>query len=342
MLVLGLDIGGANLKAADTDGRSACRSFEIWKQPARLAEELKVLQGQFPRPDAFALTMTAELADCFETKAEGVDFILQAVEETAGGRPIWVWQTGAEFVPPPVAREIPLLVAAANWHALATWLGRLAPDGAALLIDVGTTTTDVIPLLRGVPVPRGLTDCERLGAGELVYSGIRRTPLCAVAHSVPLRGGYCPLAAEIFATTLDVHLVLGDIAEDPDDQATADGRPATVSAARNRMARMLCCDRTEIEADELQAMAHFLADVQKQRITGALNRVLGRLEQDCGRLLISGAGAFLAERIVQEHPRLREAAVTRLAETFDERTSQAACAFAVARLASERTASPNA
>ena len=103
--------------------------------------------------DLFAVTMTAELSDCFRTKAEGVDFILRAVEDVAGTTPVFVWQTGAEFVTPAVAREIPLLVAASNWHALATWVGRLVPESGALLIDIGSTTTDIIPLLDGVPVP---------------------------------------------------------------------------------------------------------------------------------------------------------------------------------------------
>jgi len=67
--------------------------------------------------------------------------------------------------------------AAANWLALATYAGRLAPRGPAVLLDVGSTTTDVIPLQDGTPVPRGRTDPERLESKELVYTGVRRTPL---------------------------------------------------------------------------------------------------------------------------------------------------------------------
>ena len=153
MNVIGLDIGGANLKAADADGRAVTRRFALWKKPDRLPNELSSLIAEFDRPDCLAVTMTAELADCFESKAEGVDRVLRAVEESAAPTPIFVWQTGAEFVTCEVARESPLLVAAANWHALATWIGRLVPRSAAILIDIGSTTTDVVPLLAGVPVP---------------------------------------------------------------------------------------------------------------------------------------------------------------------------------------------
>ena len=87
------------------------------------------------------------------------------MERAVDGLPVIVWQTGAEFVTLSIARDIPLLVAAANWHGLATWLGRLAPKGNALLIDIGSTTTDIIPLLDGVPVPAGLTDREMAAIG---------------------------------------------------------------------------------------------------------------------------------------------------------------------------------
>ena len=335
MYVVGLDIGGANIKVAGADGQTGVRGFDIWKMPDRLPAVLGGLLGRFAKIDVIAVTMTAELADCFATKAEGVDMVLRAVEECAGSTPIFVWQTGAEFVTPAVARDIPLLVAAANWHALATWVGRMVPESAAVLIDVGTTTTDVIPLLAGVPVSHGLTDRERLQSGELVYSGVRRTPLCAIAHSVPFRSGHCPLAAEFFATTLDVYLTLGEIPENPDDCSTANGKPATRAAAHDRLARAICCDRTEFTTDDARTMVRFLADVQKQQLRGATDRVLGRMEAECRSVLLSGSGEFLAEQIVREHPRLQTAQRISLSSTFDAQISEVAAALAVARLAAE-------
>ncbi len=336
MLAIGLDIGGANLKAADSDGRVLSRSFAVWKRPERLGSELAKLLALFPKPDCLAVTMTAELADCFSTKSQGVDRVLSAVEQVAGTTPVIVWQTGAEFVTSVVAREIPLLVAAANWHALATWFGRLVPRNSAVLIDVGTTTTDVIPMLDGVPVPAGMTDIQRLISGELIYSGVRRTPLCAVALSVPFREGYCPLAAELFATTLDVYLILKMIPEDASDHDTANGQPATVVSAHDRLARMVCCDRQEFTLADAETMARFLADVQQQRISAALKRVLSNLAGDCREVLISGSGTFLAETVLSEHRRLHGARRIRLAEQLTPEASQAACAVAVAQLASER------
>ncbi len=185
MIALGIDIGGANLKAATSTGIAKTEVFEIWRAPNQLAARLRTLIDHFPPADLLAITMTAELADCFITKAEGVAAIVAAVQDAAGSTPVAIWQTNGQFTTPANAVQPPLSVAAANWHALATWAGRLAPQGKALLVDIGSTTTDIIPLQDGHPSKkRGQTDLGRLLNHELVYSGLRRTPLCAVASSV--------------------------------------------------------------------------------------------------------------------------------------------------------------
>lgn len=336
MTTIGLDIGGANLKASDGCERSISKPFALWKQPEKLADALGALVAEFGGVDGFLVTMTGELADCFQSKAEGVRFILDAVDRVAGGRPVNVWQTAGEFVDGQTAREFPLLTAAANWHALATWAGRAAPEGNALLIDVGSTTTDIIPLESGVPMPQGRTDVERLVSGELVYSGVTRTPLSSIAHSAPYRDGYCPLAAEYFGSTRDVYLWLGDLAERPDVTDTADGRPATREGAHDRLARMLCCDRSEFSVDDADVLAKFLADVQRQRIAGCLTRVLKRMAGDCRLVVTAGEGEFLARRIIAASERLAGCEVVSLSESIGEPHSRAACAYALVQLGAER------
>ncbi|MDA1017227.1 MAG: H4MPT-linked C1 transfer pathway protein [Planctomycetota bacterium] len=335
MYVIGLDIGGANIKVADNDRQASAQAFKLWMTPEKTGDTIVGMLKPFGRPDALAVTMTGELADCFRTKAEGVDRILSEVERIAE-TPVFVWQTGAEFVQPDVAREIPLLVSAANWHALATWLGRMVPSGNSLLIDIGSTTADIIPILDGLPIAAGMTDIERLKSSELVYTGVRRTPVCSLAHTVPLEEGQCAIAAEVFATMLDVNLVLGEIPEDHDNTDTANGRPATIPEAVDRLSRMLCCDRTEVTTGDIRQMATFFSDVQLRLLRGALDRVLSALTAEVETVIVAGGGQFLAERLVQSHPRVRSASVHRLSDQFDGDSSVAACAVAVARLGSER------
>src|SRR5262249_56241103 len=117
------------------------------------------------------------------------------------------------------ARQTELQVAAAKWLALAPYAGRLVPEGSALLHDIGSPTTDIVPLHNSKPIPHGRTDPERLRCGELIYTGVRRTPLCALLGP---RG-----AAELFATTLDAYIILDAIPEDQKDCDTADNAPPT-------------------------------------------------------------------------------------------------------------------
>lgn len=340
MGILGLDIGGANIKAADCTGRTLSRPFAIWKYPEQLAEQIALLRAEFPSTDQFAVTMTAELADCFATKTEGVKFILDQL--TIGNqRDVLVWTTAGEFVTAEAARQQSMQVAAANWHALATWVGRyhLKPSAStSLLIDIGTTTTDIIPLTTSGPMTVGLTDTTRLQSGELCYSGIKRTPVCAIAHSVPFRDSYCPLAAELFATTLDIYLLLGDLPEDESDLETANGKPATRAAAHDRLVRMLCADRDEVSFEESVDIARFLADVQRQRLAGALERVVQRLGGSIESVIVSGSGAFLARRLIADHRRLRDATMVSLDQLLSPKVAEAACAYGVAQLAANRPA----
>lgn len=135
--VLGLDIGGANLKAAHSSGATALRPFALWKNPAGLAAALGELIQEAPPADLLAVTMTGELCDCYESKRQGVHAILDAVTAVAGKMPVRVWGNDGRFMELDKARATPLAVAAANWLALATFAGRLVARGSALLIDIG-------------------------------------------------------------------------------------------------------------------------------------------------------------------------------------------------------------
>ncbi len=354
MRVLGLDIGGANIKASTADGESVSISFAIWQNRDGLRGILKQLPlYRDAAPDIVAVTMTAELADCFQTKAEGVQFIIEAVQAVFTGSMIRVWLTSGEFAEATDAIELPQLAGASNWHALATWAGRAVPSGPAVLIDIGSTTTDIIPLIDGLPVPEGRTDLERLAASELLYTGVGRTPVCAIVRTVPLSpdeedsgpADVCqiPVAAELFATSLDVHLLAGDIMADAGNCETADGRPLTREAAMNRLAHMLCCDATELSENQLVKIAEYIAEQQLQQITVAVKnrcQYVRRLVADSSvtriHAVISGSGAWLAERVIQEVGESSFAAVHNLSEMFVRNVSRSAPAFAVARLAAER------
>lgn len=307
---LALDIGGANLKACHSSGPSRTSAFEVWRKPKELGRAIGELAEGLPAFDRVALTMTAELCDCYATKAEGVIAVVDAVGQALPGLPVAVWGIDGTFHEVDEVREQPLLAAAANWLALATAAAGLVRNRKALLIDIGSTTTDLIPLSQGKVVARGRSDTERLRTGELVYAGVRRTPVCALATELPFRGQPTGLAAELFATTLDVFLMLGEIDPDPCDLSTADGRPATIDCARDRLARMIGADRDDCSEDDAIEIARSAAVSLMSRLESCARRVC---ENTIGKpevVVVAGAGEFLARRVARgilgERPRSQQ------------------------------------
>lgn len=330
-IVLGLDIGGANLKAATQDKRAATVPFPLWKQPDRLPAALADLVARFPDADELAVTMTGELCDCFETKREGVAAIVAAVRSASGGRRIRVWSTDGAFVDSEQAKREHLKVAAANWHALATYAGRYAPSGEALLIDIGTTTTDIIPLSEGVPHTHGLTDQDRLAHRELVYLGVRRTPVCAIYTD--------RVCAELFATTQDVYTVLGLLPEDATCIDTADNRSSTVTHALARLARMLGGDTETLPESHV---IDFALKVHRKALETLSHAVAHQFhnpsgeEPAWGAVILSGTGEFLAERVIEASlPERLSARPVSLNDELGPVVSACAPAYAVAVLAAE-------
>ena len=151
-------------------------------------------------------------------------------------------------------------IASANWHASAALLALELRD--ALFIDIGSTTADLIPIVAGRVAALGYSDAERLASGELVYTGMTRSFVMALASRAPFRGAWTPLMNEYFASSADVHRILGDLPEGADKMATADGREKTVEASRARLARMIGREADEADASEWEGLAAWFAEAQ--------------------------------------------------------------------------------
>src|SRR3954469_4654259 len=292
---LAMDIGGANTKAARLYGsslRTVSRPFEVWRDREALTTVLREVAAEAGPADAVAITMTAELSDAFRTKREGVAFVLDAAQDALGE--LRVLTVSGELVPVAAARSRPWDVAAANWVATALAVAGTHPD--ALLIDVGSTTADVVPIAAGRVAATGRNDLERLQAGELVYTGVLRTNLAAIAPRVPVRGGWCPVSSEYFAISADAHLVLGRLSQEAYDCPTPDGRPATLAFARERIARLVCADIEQLDAGEVDAIAAFLVGEQLRQIEDAARRVQRPLSPEAPVVAV-GAGVVMGREV---------------------------------------------
>ncbi|MFM8634294.1 MAG: hydantoinase/oxoprolinase family protein [Planctomycetia bacterium] len=297
--LIALDVGGANLKAADGLGWATSVPFAMWREWRRLPDALASLLSSHPR--RIVATMTGEIADCFPRRAAGVRHIVSSLEAAAqrvGCDDIGIYRVDGRFESPRAACEDPLAVAASNWHAVARLAASLAPTDRSFLIDIGSTTVDVIPLRDGRPAPVAYDDAGRMASGELVYTGMERSPVAAVVRALPYRGEIRPVASERFAESRDAWLILGGLPEDPASTDTADGQPATRGAARVRLARSLLLEPDDFcEADALAA-AERIAKAQARAVARAIDRVADRAGWQPTGFVISGHGDALADRVI--------------------------------------------
>jgi (4-(4-[2-(gamma-L-glutamylamino)ethyl]phenoxymethyl)furan-2-yl)methanamine synthase len=298
--VVGWDIGGVNTKGVRLTGvgpgsamRSASFPLEVQRRPHDLASAIAGVAHELgaESSDLHAVTMTAELSQAFRTKRQGVGFVLDALSAALPGAEFHVYTVDGRFVSPGDARTQPLAAAAANWAATASLVARSCPT--CILIDIGTTTADLIPIVAGKVVAHGSTDPERLLSGELVYTGALRTPAEAVARRLPLWGGSAGVAADGFALTGDVHLWLGQLQPEDYTCATPDGRPASREFAGERLARLVCADGDMLSEADIQALASALAEAQIGAVLEALMRIRER-RPDIATAVVAGLGDFIA------------------------------------------------
>jgi probable H4MPT-linked C1 transfer pathway protein len=297
-MVVGWDIGGVNTKVAWIAGghvlAARTRPFELQRDPEALTPLLRELAREIgvQEPVPHALTMTAELSQMFRTKREGVAFVLDAVEQAFPANDIHVFAVDGRFLPPAAARCQPLAVAAANWAAIARAMAAQHPD--ALVIDVGTTTTDSIPIVGGRIAAAGWNDPDRLASGELVYTGALRTPIEAIVSEVPYRDGAAAVSAEGFALAGDVHVWRRSLEPREYTVPTPDGRPATRDFCGERLVRVICADSELIDVAGVSRIADAVADAQIRRIAAALNRIRMR-HPTLRTAVVTGIGAFVAD-----------------------------------------------
>jgi (4-(4-[2-(gamma-L-glutamylamino)ethyl]phenoxymethyl)furan-2-yl)methanamine synthase len=275
--MIGIDVGGANLKVADENG------VHIHYCPLWTGAPITELLRHYATgtDDDAAVVMSGELADCFENKLQGIAFIVSAVRQVFPDARFY--GTDAKFHDGPVPA-----LAAANWLASADYLREKYPD--AVLLDVGSTTADIIPLSR-FPNLTGLSDLARLQGGYLVYTGMLRTPIATLISSVNLAGTVTPVSTEYFAASADVHLVLGHITAEEYTCDTPDHKEKTPAASLRRLARVVCADLEEIGNDGAMQIAGAFWDRQRTLVCATVHRVA----EECraSSIIVAGIGASL-------------------------------------------------
>lgn len=298
---IGWDIGGANLKMTRVEAGQVVASREfacpLWLGLDRLDAVFEEALREEPGPLSHAITMTGELADLFEDRRAGVAQIAHRAAEHLGadlaifaGRRGWVDLASVDMAIDEIA--------SANWYATALMAGRATPEG--VLVDIGSTTCDIIPISQGRPSARGYSDAERLVTGELVYLGVTRTPLMALTPDVPAMGQRAGVMAEYFGTIADAYAVLGTLPADVRHYSTADNRGTSLPECRARLARQIGRDIGDLDETGWKMVAMGFAEAHLRRIADGAMQVLSGAGIGEGAPLIScGIGAFLVDELAR-------------------------------------------
>ncbi len=332
-IVIGWDIGGVHLKAARAESGHIVKAVQL---AAPLRGGVELLTRAFGRAkdelggaERHVVTMTGELADTFASRAEGVECLAMLAARELSGAPLSIYAGPAGCVPPEAAQKHAVLVASANWHACASYVASRCRD--ALFIDMGSTTTDVIPIVGGLVAARGYTDAERLATCELVYSGLVRSFLMASAERVPFRGAWTTLINENFANMADVYRVLGALPENTDMMGTADGREKTRTASMARLARMVGADADDANDSAWTALAQWFTEMQVRRIMDAAMLVSSHRTLPAGAPVVgAGAGVQVVREVARRFSRDYVAFDALLDATPEARAGASQCAPAAA------------
>ncbi|HUX99764.1 MAG TPA: hydantoinase/oxoprolinase family protein [Candidatus Deferrimicrobium sp.] len=311
--VVGFDVGGVNIKGAFityssnqiVKKRIQSQFYPMW---LHTPEELPILLQDMIRElaldepiDAIGITMTAEVSDAYYTKKEGVSHILSTFSTILPQIPKRVITNFNQFISISEALENYMAVASANWIATALFIGKKFPR--CILLDIGSTTTDIIPISHGLPDTIGKTDMDRLLQGELVYTGALRSTIPSIVHKVPIRGKMCPISFEKFALIADVHLLLNHISAEDYTCDTADERQKTEQDTLARLARIICADINLLSKAELYEMATYIYERQLDQISAGIKQVMtAREEFDLNvPFVITGLGReFLGRKVAEK------------------------------------------
>ena len=313
--VFGWDIGGAHVKACRSQRGEVIEVVQwgcpLWQGMDQLAAVIEAAHARWPSLGAaqHAVTMTGEMVDLFANREDGVRRIAaelaqrllmgsstpDAVHFYAGDSG---WCASAEVATHWEA------IASANWlatarHAALSTAKNDHHDG--ILVDIGSTTTDLIAFKGGRVLTTSRTDAQRLASGELVYHGVVRTPLCALAQRIDWRGTPHNVMNEFFATTADVYRLTGELNTAHDLHPSADNAPKDTLATCQRLARMVGLDQRDAAAGDWLDFARSWRAAQVAELGGQLQRVMAAHGLSRNAVVVSaGCGDFLVADVLAQ------------------------------------------
>jgi len=310
--ILGFDIGGANIKVVKLKFVRNKREIEVlreyfplWlKGRNDLENKLQELRSKLlPDEDNYIIItcMTAELCDIYDDKSDGVLHVVNSVENVFyDSKGNYYVNVHGKLITYDDVVNNPLQIAAANWAASVWLIERLCKN--CILIDIGSTTTTIIPVINGKAHILGFNDPDKIKYGEILYIGTLRTNIVEFIDKVPYKGFLIDICRERFSTIADVHLILGNISENEYTTETADGKGKSFEECIRRLCRIVCSSTELMNIYEVIELARYIYEVQLFKLTQVVYQIRSRIASmginpDEFILVSAGIGEFIVKEI---------------------------------------------
>ena len=295
-MIYGIDIGGASIKITQLkeDGRVVVKSESV--PFLRKEDMISCLISSVTRYDLVVITQTVcANRKLFSTGKDGTHYVIDVTKNIFGEKARYL---GLDYhiYDSREAKEQYLKVACRNWVATCYLASSLFEDG--LVVDCGTNSTDIVPVINKYPVTledndRGYT---RFKTGELVWSGLLFTPIPSLASVIVLDGEAFPVKPAIRTRSYHVYTVLGLIS--PETIAAYEPwqprKAFSFESSAERMLDLIAADRELLSVNDAKKIAAFLAEKQVEKTEKAIGKVLSTVKRKYNIAIktagIAGAG----------------------------------------------------
>ncbi len=300
MKIVGWDIGGANLKASIINFKNyKIKSNQIycpiWLNIDNLRKSIISIKNNFGNCDYHAVTMTAELVDIFKNKKKGVKKIIELFCKIFPEKKVFFYSINENFL----KRKDAILntdnISSMNWHASASFISKYIKN--CILVDIGSSTTDIVPIKNKKIVVKGFNDSERLSNGELIYSGVLRTPITSIVKNLHLKKKKHILIQENFADIADVYRILNKLPKNMDLISTQDKKPKNPVASARRIARLLAKDYKDEKFKDWKKISIEIENTQKKIFRNAIEKIKKKFFKKNIPIIGLGVGSFLIKEI---------------------------------------------
>ena len=271
MKIIGWDIGGAHIKAAKIDFKKKSLKTKqiyspVWKNINNLKKSISYIKKKLGNCDYHVITMTAELSDIFHDRKSGVKHIVKISSEVLENYKFFFYSKKGILEKKKTFKET-LNLESMNWHATASYISNFFSN--CILVDIGSTTTDIIPIKNKKIICKGKNDYERLKFNELIYMGVLRTPITAIKKNENLIN-------ENFSNLSDVYRIINKIPKKFDLLPTQDNESKNIHNSARRVARVFGKDYKkneflkwkkiayEIENEQINILKKFVEKIKKK------------------------------------------------------------------------------